>query len=441
MATSEHTTVQVTGWRGCWQRITARTSPWLAAVRRRVGSLGLLSADSPPLGALRERHPAAWLLPLAALAVAYAAVNFGLPLVRLPAGLSFYVVQPALWLLPGLLALLLVRRAELFRLPLNTTLIVTGLFIAAVQIAAQVILGVLAAFGRSPYSHALGPMLANTLRFLLILVSVETFRGYLSTELSKRSKPLALALPAVVLALAMLPVSQVDALAAGLRPAVTFAGETLLPALAESLLATFLALLGGPLASIAYRGLLLAFHWWAPVLPNPSWIMTAFVGTLVPLIGLIGAYDLSLPPGLREETAPRARRDGGVQWLVVAAVLLVLVWFNNGALGYHPTLLSGPSMRPGLWAGDVVIVKKVPADSIQVGDIIKYQQLERHVVHRVVEINREGKSIIFITQGDNVDSPDPPVMQEQLVGKVVLVLPKVGYLSIWLRRLLALLPV
>lgn len=405
------------------------------AIRRRMALLRTrLAGAQAPLGALRERYPVVWLAPLLALLIVYGVANFALPQVRFQAGVNFYLVQPAVWLVPGVIAALLMRPADLLKLPLNKALILTGLFIGLVQIAAQVIVGVLAAFGRSPYSHALLPVLGNTLRFLAILASVELTRSMLAGELNKRSKPLALILPSVVFALALLPFSQLDTLAEGLRPAMQFGGEMLLPALAESLLATFLALLGGPVASFAYLGLLGLFHWLSPVLPNPGWIMMAFVGTLLPLAGLLGVYDLSLPETMREE---KADSEGShVQWLIVAVVALILIWFNNGAFGYHPTLLSGPSMRSTLWAGDVVIVKTVDPATVQIGDIIKFEHNGRHVVHRVREIEEDGSRLIFITQGDNVNAPDPPVMQEQVVGRVVLVFPKVGYVSIWLRDLM-----
>lgn len=406
-----------------------------AAFRLRVASLrARTGAANAPLGALRERYPVVWMAPLLALLIAYGAANFALPRLRFEAGVNFYLVQPAVWLLPGVIAALLVRPADLLKLPLNKALILTGLFIGLVQIAAQVIVGVLVAFGRSPYSHAVLPMLGNTLRFLVILASMEVTRSALAGELNKHSKVLALLLPSVVFAVALLPFSQLDTLAEGVRAAMSFGGERLLPALAESLLATFLALLGGPAASFAYLGLLGLFHWLSPVLPNPGWIMTAFVGTLLPLAGLLGAYDLSLPETMRQEKT--GSEGSHVQWLVVAVVALILIWFNNGAFGYHPTLLSGPSMRSTLWAGDVVIVKKVDPATVQIGDIIKFEQNGRHVVHRVREIEKDGSRLIFTTQGDNVNAPDPPVMQEQVVGRVVLVFPKVGHVSIWLRDLM-----
>ena len=40
---------------------------------------------------------------------------------------------------------------------------------------------------------------------------------------------------------------------------------------------------------------------------------------------------------------------------------------------------------------------------------------------------------MFITQGDNVGEPDPSITGEQVEGKVVFLIPGVGYLNLWLR--------
>ena len=56
---------------------------------------------------------------------------------------------------------------------------------------------------------------------------------------------------------------------------------------------------------------------------------------------------------------------------------------------------------------------------------------------RGVEIERQGNQIVFITKGDDNDSHDPPVLEAAYKGKVVLQIPKLGWLSIYIRRLLA----
>lgn len=55
-------------------------------------------------------------------------------------------------------------------------------------------------------------------------------------------------------------------------------------------------------------------------------------------------------------------------------------------------------------AGSFVILKKVPFESIEVEDIIVFQDNSTHklIIHRVIEINEDGS---LVTKGDNVNAP------------------------------------
>ena len=88
-------------------------------------------------------------------------------------------------------------------------------------------------------------------------------------------------------------------------------------------------------------------------------------------------------------------------------------------------------MRPVFDAGDVAIVAKVPADVIRRGDIIQFRGGEITVIHRVVDIEETGDSRLFITKGDANNTPDlTPVTAEQVVGKVVFTIRKIGWIGI-----------
>ncbi len=378
---------------------------------------------------LRPAHA----IPILWLIAVYAALNYGLIGLTLPAGVSFYGVQPALWLSVGLVAWLAGRALRVPAAPRDSSVVVAGLLMGGVSVAILLLLGLAFGFGQSPYSHGLLPMLGNLLYGLSGVVSSELLRGYLTAVLGRGRAIRALAIPTVLLAAVSLPAAQYAALA-GLQSGVQFSGERLLPALSEGLLASFLALSGGPAASLAYRGLIEVFEWASPILPSTDWIITAFAGTLVPVLGLVTIQDLFAPeaqPQAAGQPAPERESVAGIlSWVLVGIVGVGLIWFNTGAFGYTPTLLSGPSMNPTLWAGDIVIVKEVPVEEIAVGDIIKFWQEGRYVIHRVIRIEQTEAGVVITTQGDNVNAPDFPVTEEYIKGKVVLVLPKVGYVSI-----------
>jgi signal peptidase len=114
-----------------------------------------------------------------------------------------------------------------------------------------------------------------------------------------------------------------------------------------------------------------------------------------------------------------------------------VIWLNSGALGVRPSLISGNSMNPMLYPGDVVITRVISPEQIQVGDVIRFHRDGIDVVHRVKEMQTNGSTPVFITRGDNNNVDDSPVMAEQLEGKVVLTIPKVGWVGIFFRQALA----
>ena len=52
-------------------------------------------------------------------------------------------------------------------------------------------------------------------------------------------------------------------------------------------------------------------------------------------------------------------------------------------------------------------------------------------MHRVVEVHETEESTFFITKGDANDAPDPlPVLPEQVNGKIIFRIPKIGWAAI-----------
>ncbi|MGA8082848.1 MAG: S26 family signal peptidase [Candidatus Nitrosopolaris sp.] len=104
-------------------------------------------------------------------------------------------------------------------------------------------------------------------------------------------------------------------------------------------------------------------------------------------------------------------------------------------------------MRPNLNINDFVIVShNVPFSSLKVGDIIVFKthgtdDSEQHetIVHRVTEIVTDpfNSQRIIITKGHanpySIPGVDYPIFQQNYIGKVVYVIPKLGVITDFLR--------
>lgn len=120
--------------------------------------------------------------------------------------------------------------------------------------------------------------------------------------------------------------------------------------------------------------------------------------------------------------------------LVVLVVIFAALLVGARLIGLNVyTVLSG-SMEPEYSVGDLIYVKKVAPESISVGDPITFVLNEDLVVatHRVIEVDTANQR--FFTKGDANDVADAnPVHFNNLIGKPVLAVPLLGYVSNWVQ--------
>jgi signal peptidase len=378
---------------------------------------------------LRDDPRYNWWLVFGLLAAIYCLINLGLPRLPIDPFAKTYVVQPILWGLLAWAIVVLPRYRTAGGLRVKAAIIQLALMIGFFQVLLYVIGGLFSGFGRSPYAFTPKSILTNLVFVGSMLVGMELSRAWLINRLGKKHTLLALIFVSMLYTLLSIPLARITGLTLGLE-FITYMNSTVLPALAENLLASFLALLGGPLAVIVYRGILQAFWWFCPILPDLSWAFRGLIGTVVPIVGLVLAS--SLRSRRRPGQARREREGSLAGWIVTAVVAVAIIWFAVGLFPVQPTTVISGSMRPTLDVGDVVIIAKVSADTIKTGDIIQFREAEGiTTVHRVVEIQEiEGKRV-FITQGDANSEPDAkPVIPENVVGKVILDIPKIGWAAI-----------
>ena len=92
-------------------------------------------------------------------------------------------------------------------------------------------------------------------------------------------------------------------------------------------------------------------------------------------------------------------------------------------------VILSDSMKPAMDPGDVIFIKKINVDNLKAGDIITFQKEEFIATHRIIKF--EDKSII--TQGDNNNLADDPLTKENVIGKYIFKVPKIGYFYSFVR--------
>lgn len=132
-----------------------------------------------------------------------------------------------------------------------------------------------------------------------------------------------------------------------------------------------------------------------------------------------------------------AKIASGCLW-AVGIVLLVLCCSNlyqqmfnaenyTGFFGIGNAIVVSNSMEPNIAVNDLVFYQNTDIENIANGDVIVYKskrpaEEERLIVHRVIDI-ADG---YITTQGDNNATPDAAIEYENVVGKYMFKIGKVG---------------
>jgi signal peptidase I len=132
-------------------------------------------------------------------------------------------------------------------------------------------------------------------------------------------------------------------------------------------------------------------------------------------------------------------KSGIVKDIIIVVVGIAIIWIGlRVAFGTENPfyVVSSGSMIPNLEIFDVIVVQgHVNFDQLKVGDIIVFNRPDGHdkvIVHRVAEILNKDPLVIR-TKGDanpgSIPGTDFPITKNDYIGKVVYVIPQIGYVT------------
>jgi len=120
--------------------------------------------------------------------------------------------------------------------------------------------------------------------------------------------------------------------------------------------------------------------------------------------------------------------------IILVIVLLILLFFLAelklfgkryiNFFGYTVFQVVTGSMDPVIKIDDIVIVKLT--SDVKEDDIITYKSDDNFITHRIIKKNDDE----IITKGDANNTEDSPILQDDVVGKVVYIISNV---AIWIK--------
>lgn len=118
------------------------------------------------------------------------------------------------------------------------------------------------------------------------------------------------------------------------------------------------------------------------------------------------------------------------KWALTIFITLIAIYIlssNFSFLGNCKSfVVQSGSMEPAIMTGDVIVVQK--QDKYFINDVVTFNNSNRVVTHRLIEIDDIQKETFF-TKGDaNRSNDEDKISTSQIFGKVILVIPRLGYL-------------
>lgn len=113
-------------------------------------------------------------------------------------------------------------------------------------------------------------------------------------------------------------------------------------------------------------------------------------------------------------------------------------WLEKN-MGYNRSYVDSWPVKNGFLIGDLPIVQGVSNREVyKIGDVIVYSVPQQNVpiIHRIIKINSDGS---YMTKGDHNPQLLPfeySVKPEQIHGRVIFIIPKLGYFKVIVTRLI-----
>lgn len=346
------------------------------------------------------------------------------------------IINPLIWLILLGFAIY-ITRTEKHRLKAKTEKTQTVLITIMVYLIIYYILGMLFGYQNSPYSHDILSVIKNIWSYVGIIVCQEFVRETLCT--GNRIKWYWYLLITLLFTVFEINFYRIGNNFIDGETLFKYASVTLLPVLARNMLFTYMAVVGGYGCNLCFRIPIMLCTLLMPLFPDMKWFWTALFDLLIVVIVFVQVNYIQQKKVSRSNRRS-LRKEKLSHVIPVIALLILFVSFVAGVFKYMPVAIMSNSMASVIERGDVVVIQKLSDEekkNLKVNDIIQYTLDGSSVVHRIIKIDQVTENnYVFTTKGDNNNAEDfLPVNLDQIKGKVLFKVKKIGYPSVFLQEL------
>lgn len=291
--------------------------------------------------------------------------------------------------------------------------------------------GLLLGFKKSPLSFSIYNIINNLIKYVLIKTIIEVTKYYLIKE---NNSKLFLIIITIIFIIVKTDINYLNTIINNNKELFKYISSNIIPLIMYEIIGTYLIKNSDLKTNLILQMTPLLLAYTIPLSPNLDWYLYGVFHIIYLLIIYIFIkYEIEK----REETIKKAKNNI-TSLLPTISIFIILILFVLGIFNYVPIGVMSNSMKPIFERGDTLIYKKITKDDeIKINDIICYQLDDIKIMHRVVKITEVNNKKYYTTKGDNLNDNDPlKVSKEQIIGKIKITIPRLGYPSVWLYELL-----
>lgn len=348
---------------------------------------------------------------------------------------TFYLI-PALWLIISTYSYIRIRKhAKKFN-PHKFIIRDYSLIGSLIFIVIFILSGLVVGFAKTPFNTSLLGIFKNSLFFILIPVIQEIARENFIRKANDKNKYYILGIVTIFFAIIDTDFYNYQKIIGSFSLFIDYLLSDFAVAFTASTLLTYLTFKDGFKSAMLFKFPIMLMYVLTPVFPKDGNLLTMVIQLIIPYLIIAKIEKLYDYRNVFKSSIINEPKSRGVVFVYYIMISFLLL-FGIGVFKFHPIAILSNSMLPHFARGDIIIVEKATSKDVKIDDILVYQLDNVQVIHRIIEVIERPEGKFYVTKGDNNEAPDALLVTEnQVRGKVIASIPKIGYPSIKIRELL-----
>ena len=309
---------------------------------------------------------------------------------------------------------------------LKSTIVKTVISSILVYMITIYLLGLLLGFNKTPFNLNINYFVKVVLLEAIIIISEEIMRYTIARN--SQHKKIPLLIYTIILSILNIIIEINGYNLNDSEYIFIFITTVVIPTISIQLVCSYLTYKVSYVPSLIISLTMSLYQYILPIIPNLGNYLYAVTNIALPYIIF---YSSSKIISYKEKVDVYKRTFiRRLLYIPVFILLIIIVLLASGLLGHTLIAIGSDSMYPSYERGDAVIYVKASIDDIKTGEIIAFKKNGKVITHRIININKEKKSIN--TKGDNNKTPDSwEVKESELLGVVKYRIKYIGYPTIW----------